>query len=70
MLPISQIKVGDMFQNPMFRGTGVIFAVEEIELKEKMVKIQSYSYKDYKPIMHPFWKKNTDRMFNESWRMR
>jgi hypothetical protein len=69
MIPISQIKEGDLFQNPMFHD-GVIFAVIEVELKEKMVKIQSYSYKDFKPIMHPFWKKNIDRMFNESWRMK
>jgi hypothetical protein len=67
MIPISHIKEGDQFQNPLF-GDGVVFAVVEIEKAEKMVKVQAYSFRTSLPINEPFWKKNTDRIFNESWR--
>jgi hypothetical protein len=67
MLPISQIEVGDQFQNPMFRD-GNINVVMEVDTGERMVKIQSYGFKDGSPIMKPFWVKNTHQMFQESWR--
>jgi hypothetical protein len=66
MLPISKISEGDTFQNPLFPD-GVIFFVEEIDQTEKMVKVQCYGSKA-NPIGKPFWKRNTDRMFSESWR--
>lgn len=68
MLPISKIKVSNMFQNPLFRD-GVVFVVEEINISEKMVKVQGRSFETYKPISKPFWVKNTNRMFSESWRI-
>ena len=67
MIPMSQIKQGDQFQNPLFRD-GVVFAVVETEKAEKMVKVQAYSFRTGKRINEPFWKKNTDRMFSELWR--
>lgn len=67
MLPIDNIRTGNQFQNPLFPD-GVIFYVEEVNYKEKMIKIQSYSFNSCRPVGKPFWKKNTDRMFNESWR--
>lgn len=68
MLPIDNIRTGNQFQNPLFPD-GVIFCVEEVNYKEKMVKVQPYSFKSCCPFGKPFWKKNTDRMFNESWRI-
>jgi hypothetical protein len=67
MIPISHIKEGDQFQNPLF-SDGVVFAVVETEKAEKMVKVQAYSFRTGKCINEPFWKKNTDRMFSELWR--
>ena len=71
MIPISEIKIGDLFANPLFVNSnpqGVIFRVEKINAAEKMVLIQSYGGQNCKPIMAPYWKKNTDRMFQEAWR--
>ena len=69
MIPISQINIGDMFQNPLFPD-GNIYVVEDINKEEKMIKVQAYNFYSFKPILEPFWKKNTDRMFSESWRLR
>ena len=71
MLPISEIHEGDMFANPMFvndRIQGNIYRVEKVNVPEKMVCIQAYGWANLEPLMAPFWKKNTDRMFSESWR--
>lgn len=68
MMPINQINIGDMFQNPLFPD-GNIYVVEDINKEEKMIKVQAYSFNSYKPILKPFWKKNTDRMFSENWRI-
>ena len=68
MIPISQIKEGQQFKNPMFKDS-LIFFVEEVNSEEKMIKIQSYSFQSCLPIGPAFWKKNTDRMFSESWRL-
>jgi len=67
MLPISQIKEGDYFQNPMFKDS-LWWVVEEVVPSEKMVKVQGYGFNDGNPVGKPFWKKNTDRLFSESWR--
>jgi hypothetical protein len=71
MLPISEIKEGDLFTNPLFVNTnqpGNIYRVEKVNVSEKMVCVQCYSGSEMKPIGRPFWKKNTDRMFSEDWR--
>ena len=67
MIPISQIKIGDMFQNPLFPN-GNIYIVEDI--KGKMIKVQAYNFYSFRPISRPFWKKNTDQMFSESWKLK
>lgn len=68
MMPISQINIGDIFQNPMYGYEGLMWAVEEVNIKEKMIKIQAYNTKTGLPYSRPIWKKNSDRMFTESWR--
>lgn len=71
MLPISEIAVGDLFANPLWVDSyppGVIFRVEKTVPNEKMIQVQAYNGDNGKTIMKPFWKKNTDRMFSESWR--
>ena len=71
MLPISEIKEGDMFANPLFMNSnpqGNIYYVEQVNISEKMVRVQTYAGSTLKPLMAPFWKKNTDRMFSEAWR--
>ncbi len=70
MMPISKIKVGDQYANPLYNDglSRVIFVVQEINYKEKMVLVQGYS--EYGDIVgRPFWKKNTYRMFSESWKI-
>jgi len=71
MIPISEIHEGDMFANPLWVNSnpqGNIYHVEKVNIPEKMVLVQTYGGSTMKPIMAPFWKKNTDRMFSESWR--
>ena len=71
MMPISEIHVGDMFANPLWVNStsqGNVYFVEEVNEKEKMVKVQCYAGSTMKPLMAPFWKNNTDRMFAEAWR--
>jgi len=72
-MPISKIKVGDMFTNPLWADgdlvTGNIYVVEEINTKEKLVKVQTYNSRTMKPFMKPFWKRSSDRMFSEDWRL-
>jgi len=69
MLPIDNIRPGNQFQNPLFRGWGIVWYVEEVKEKERMIKLQGYSYPTCSPVGTPIWKKNTDRMFSESWRI-
>jgi hypothetical protein len=64
MMPISEIKVGQQYQTRAY-ADGVVFCVEDVNTKEKMVKVQGYSPRTLKPVGGPFWKKNTDRMFSE-----
>lgn len=71
MLPISEIKEGDMFSNPLWVNSnpqGNVYRVEKVNVKEKMVLVQTYGGSNLEPLLKPFWKKNTDRMFSESWR--
>ena len=68
MLPITEINLGDQFENPILRPTGLTFVVIDIKTDEKMVKIQGIK-NDGQVIGKPIWKKNTDRMFSESWRV-
>ena len=67
MMPISEIHEGDIFQNPLFPG-GVLFYAEKVNIKEKMILIQPHYCKTGMAFGKPFWKKNTDRMFSESWK--
>jgi len=68
MLPISEINVGDQFENPIHRPYGVTFVVIDINKEEKMIKLQGINNRA-ENIGNPFWKKNTDRMISESWRV-
>lgn len=73
MIPLSEIKIGDLFQDPSSRGygkySGLIWVVVDINGKEKMVKLQPHRFTDFTPFGSPLWKKNTDRMISESWRI-
>lgn len=68
MMPISEIHVGDQYENPLFRPDGVTYIVLEVNKPEKMIKVQAVN-KHGKMIGKPFWKRNTDRMFSEDWRV-
>jgi hypothetical protein len=68
MMPISEIHVGDQYENPLFRPDGVTYIVLEVNKVEKMVKVQAVD-KHGKMLLKPFWKRNTDRMFSEDWRV-
>ncbi len=71
MMPISEIHEGDMFANPLWVNSntmGNIYCVEAVYKEEKLVRVQCYAGSTMKPLMAPFWKKNTDRMFSEAWR--
>lgn len=65
-MPISKIKVGDMFRDP-YNG-GPIYVVEEINIEEKLIKVQAFYSRTLKPIKTPFWERSSDRMFSEDWR--
>jgi len=69
MLPISEINIGDQFENPVHRPWGLAFIVLDINQDEKMVKVIAFDRTTQKNVREPFWKKNTDRMFCESWRV-
>ncbi len=72
MIPISEIKKGDIFTNPAYAGFaaagGLLYRVERVNKAEKMVLIQAFTADTCQPMMNPFWKSNKDRMFSESWR--
>jgi hypothetical protein len=70
MMPISEIHVGDVYRNPMYKN-GLEFVVIDIDYEEKMIKVQPVSSqsRDVEFIGEPFWKSNRDRMFSESWRV-
>lgn len=68
MMPISEIHIGDQYEDPFTRPYGLTFIVININKKEKMVQVQAVNASG-KDIGKPFWKKNTDKMFNENWRV-
>ena len=59
MKPYAQIKVLDVYQNPV---TGSEWAVVEKSDSEKMVQITMLGSNDDKQFT--MWKRNTDRIFN------
>ena len=68
MLPISEIYVGDQYENPLFRPNGVTYVVVAVDKTTKMVKVQAVN--PFKGVIgKPFWRRNTDRMFSEDWRV-
>jgi ferredoxin-fold anticodon binding domain-containing protein len=71
MKPFSEIKIWDVYSNPMHRGFGELSGPEYVVLEknetEKLIKVQPIRFSDGKPIGKPFWKKNTDRIFSEDW---
>lgn len=69
MLPYQQIRIGDQYRNPFLYPVGNIYTVLEKDNDEKMVKVQAVCSKTYKNIGSPFWVKNTNRVFSESWRV-
>ena len=71
MMPIDEINIGDCFSDPMLRGFGKYSGLEwfVIDKKDGLVKIQAHKYSDGTPYGSPIWKKPTDRMFCESWRL-
>ena len=58
MRPMKDIFLGDVYQ--VF--TGGEYCVLDIDKSEKMIQIASISLPEH--LNKPFWKKNTDRMFN------
>ncbi len=71
MLPMCEINEGDQFQNP-FLGSGLgslVWVVIGKNEEEKMIQLQAIKERDASPVGKPIWKKNTDRMINESWRI-
>jgi hypothetical protein len=70
MMPISEIRIGDVYKNPL-HSDGVEFVVVDINHEEKMIEVQPVSSqsRDVEAIGKPFWKSNRDRMFSESWRV-
>lgn len=71
MMPLSEINIGDVFSNPMHRGFGNLSGLEwyVADKKDGMVKMQPMSYFGDTTVLKPIWKRNSDRMFSESWRV-
>jgi hypothetical protein len=63
MLPISEIKIGDIFKRQ--RPYELLWLVEEVILKEKMIKISTEVNGKYTSV----WKKNTDKLFSDQNRL-
>ena len=40
MLPLTEISIGDQFESPILRPSGLTFLVVDIKVGERMVKIQ------------------------------
>jgi hypothetical protein len=62
MMPMKELHEGMIFQRPHYQ---TIYRIEDIDRKERMVKLQIYSMKG-DIIGKPFWKKNSDSCFSES----
>lgn len=59
MKPFSEIRIGDVYQNPI---TGTEWYVVDKNKEEKMIKISMLCYDG--SFSSEMWKKNTDRMFS------
>ena len=59
MKPYAQIKVLDVYQNPV---TGSEWAVVEKSDSEKMIKLTMLA--NHLDKQYTMWKRNTDRIFN------
>ena len=68
MIPIREINEGDQFQNP-FLGSGLVWVVVGKNEEERMIQLQAIKERVSSPVGKPTWKKNTDRMINENWRV-
>jgi len=70
MVPYSEINIGDMFSNPLFRNYGRMSGLEYVvvDKKENLILVQAVS-KDGKEVQTPFWKQYTDRMFSNQWKL-
>jgi hypothetical protein len=71
MMPYSEICIGDMFSNPLHRGCGKYSGLEWVvmEKKEGMIKVQGVSFATGECMGSAIWKKPSDRMFSENWRV-
>jgi hypothetical protein len=68
MMPMKEINIGDVYENPLLYPNGLMWIVVEKNDKDKMVKVQAVSSVNSKEVGKPIWKRNSDRMFSESWR--
>jgi len=71
MMPYSEVNIGDIFSNPMHRGFGKLSGLEwyVVDKKEKMIAIQGVKYHSVEPFGAIVWKRPSDRMFSEHWRV-
>ena len=71
MLPLSEIKIGDCFSNPMHRRFGCLSGLEwvVVDIKDGIIKLQPHRYSDKKVVYTPIWIRPNDRMLSESWRV-
>lgn len=63
------INIGDRFGNPVFKLNGPKYEVVDINKDEKTIKVQLINKYD-RTVGDPMWKKNTETMFTENWRIR
>ena len=64
MMPITEFYVGQQFED-VYPRDGLIYVVQEINLEEKMVKVQAYTFSG-KTIGAPFWKESSCDLFSVS----
>ena len=67
-MPISEIRVGDMYKNPVFHDE-LEYIVVSVNREENMVEVQALRSSSLEPFGKPFWKSNRDRIFSECWRV-
>ena len=71
MIPFDDIKEGDVFRDPIFGSKGLLYLVEQKNDKEKMIYLRAYKNETMEPVpgLKGFWKKNTDRIFSDFWKV-
>lgn len=73
MMPFSEINLHDVYSNPMHRDYGSLSGLEYVVVEknesERLVKVQPVAFSTGKPFGKPMWKKSSDRMFSEAWRV-